>query len=149
MGDDRMVSIGRVLMNNGAEIERLRRWQTEAITVINEWHAVFNLLFTKGPGGPFAADLGLSKSAIAAREIIRLRSENSELRTQIDELSARERYVDDLGVDWCVLHNGVRNEDSDRCDAFDWSDEDDMIDENGEYLPCDLRPLVYREVVRG
>lgn len=52
-------------------------------------------------------------------------------------------YISDLGVSWCILHNGVCNEDSDQCDAFDWLDTEEMMDEDGEYLPCDLRPLAY------
>ena len=68
---------------------------------------------------------------------------------KIERLRAADQYVEDLGVDWCVLHHGVRNEDSDRCDASDWGDGDDMLDEDGEYLPCDFRPLAYREARRG
>ena len=73
----------------------------------------------------------------------------SELEAEVERLRAADQYVDGLGVDWCVLHHGVRNEDSDRCDAFDWADGDDMLDEDGEYLPCDLRPLAYREARHG
>ena len=72
-----------------------------------------------------------------------------ELEAEVQRLRAADQYVEDLGVDWCVLHHGVRNEDSDRCDVFDWDDSDDMLDEDGEYLPCDLRPLAYREARRG
>lgn len=73
----------------------------------------------------------------------------SELEAENERLRAADQYVEELGVDWCVLHHGVRNEDWDRCDAFDWADGDDMLDEDGEYLPCDLRPLAYREARRG
>ncbi len=48
------------------------------------------------------------------------------------------------GVQWCSLHHGVRNEDSDTCDAADWLNED--VDEDGEPLPCVLHDLCYEVI---
>jgi hypothetical protein len=57
------------------EIERLRRWKNEASAVIAEWEAVFDALIDIS-----ATDLGASKPTLVAKEIIRLRAENSMLR---------------------------------------------------------------------
>jgi hypothetical protein len=54
-------------------------------------------------------------------------------------------YVGELGVEWCVRHHGVVNEDTERCDMFDPRDPDEPCDDDGEPLPCDTRPLVYIE----
>jgi hypothetical protein len=53
-------------------------------------------------------------------------------------------YVGGLGITWCVKHHGVINEDETHCDMLDrqYPDDDDLDDE-GEFLPCDTRELVY------
>ena len=68
------------------EIERLRRWQIQATTVIENWDAVFDALIDAKP-----TDLGVSKSVLVAKEIIRLRCDNGELRTRIEELEEARR----------------------------------------------------------
>lgn len=52
------------------------------------------------------------------------------------------------GVDYCTRHDGIRNEDAHRCDMtdnlhprFDPND----FDDDGELLPCMLRPMYYRK----
>jgi hypothetical protein len=54
------------------------------------------------------------------------------------------RYIGDLGIEWCVKHHGVINEDSVNgvCDMADPRD-GDQVDEEGELLPCVPRTLVY------
>ena len=57
-----------------------------------------------------------------------------------------DNYVGDLGISWCVRHCGVVNEDSDSCDMAPTGsryDDPDELDEDGEPLPCDTRPLAY------
>ena len=47
-----------------------------------------------------------------------------------------------VGVDYCVTHHGIRNEDMRRCDFVDgYETKDPPVDP--EDFPCDLRPLGY------
>jgi hypothetical protein len=32
------------------------------------------------------------------------------------------------GIEWCIVHQGVLNEDSDVCDAHDWDKDDEDIE---------------------
>lgn len=114
-----------------AEIERLR----------TEFSAVLGDAIAKD------AENERLRAAGDALQVL-LRGRTAEFLAEIERLRS-EQYIDGLGVDWCVLHHGVRNEDSNHCDAFNWDDGDHMLDEDGEYLPCDFRPLAYREAPRG
>jgi hypothetical protein len=56
-----------------------------------------------------------------------------------------DRYTQ-VGMDYCVVHHGTRNEDDPRVDDGDrltceWYD-DHEGDEDGNPIPCDLRPLL-------
>lgn len=56
------------------------------------------------------------------------------------------RYVGDLGIEWCVKHHGVINEDSVHgdCDMLDTKyPRPEDLDADGEFLPCVPRTLVY------
>lgn len=54
------------------------------------------------------------------------------------------------GVDYCMLHGGIRNEDEHRCDMA-WHDIDHSSEipeeelDDGEPRPCVLRSLYYQE----
>lgn len=78
---------GDLLFRAADEIAVLRRWKAEATRVIEDWQAVFDVLFDTDSLSP--ADLGRSKSVIVAREIVRLRCDNGELRTRVEDLEAR------------------------------------------------------------
>jgi hypothetical protein len=67
-----------------AELRRLRRWKSEAATVIGDWEAVFDSLIAPSVG---AADLGKSKSALTAKEIIRLCAENERLTDELQQVA--------------------------------------------------------------
>lgn len=56
--------------------------------------------------------------------------------------TATGEYVS-VGVDYCTVHHGIRNEDEDRCDFGEleaWESRYGTADEPDE---CDLKPLVY------
>ncbi len=54
------------------------------------------------------------------------------------------------GIEWCPKHQGVRNEDAERCDMFDafdcpgeWEDEDAHDEDTCEHCACDLHAVFY------
>lgn len=55
---------------------------------------------------------------------------------------AEPPYVGNLGVEWCVLHCGIINEDTDICD-FAYKDRYGREQSDGDELPCEGRPLFY------
>lgn len=72
------------------------------------------------------------------------RLNRDEAQLLVDEIK-RLRAVkvhDGLGVFYCPVHFGVANEDSDDCDFRARSDE---VDEEGEPLECDFKPVVWLE----
>ena len=67
-----------------AELRQLRRWKSEATTVIGDWEAVFDALIAPSVD---TADLGKSKSALTAKEIIRLCAENELLTDELQQVA--------------------------------------------------------------
>ena len=61
-------ALSRMLTGAAIELDQLRQWKSEAITVLNGWDDVFEALGMPGK-------LGESKSAAAKAEIDRLRGE--------------------------------------------------------------------------
>ena len=52
-----------------------------------------------------------------------------------ENVSARDASIVSVGVDYCLVHLGLRNEDDHGCDYARWDDEQEA--------PCQLRPLFY------
>lgn len=58
-------------------------------------------------------------------------------------LSRQREFFVDVGVDYCLTHNGIRDCDQDICD---FADRDPLP---GEQVDCVLRPLGYKETPPG
>lgn len=52
---------------------------------------------------------------------------------------------EEVGVDYCLVHDGIRNEDDHRCD---FAAHDDECDEDGEPRACRLVPM-YHDIPEG
>lgn len=63
-----------------AEVEQLRRWKAEAIEVLAGWDSVYSAL------DPADAPLGVQRSAVALREVIRLQRIDRERHAEVEQL---------------------------------------------------------------
>jgi hypothetical protein len=102
-----------------------------------------NQLWQSNVEGAIADTGNLPGDLTAWSAIRRLTAERDELRAELDRIL--DAIGDPVGVDYCTLHDGIRNEDDHWCD---FHDDDPEEGPDGEPRQCVLVPLVpmtYRE----
>jgi hypothetical protein len=102
-----------------------------------------NQLWQSNVEGAIADTGNLPGDLTAWSAIRRLTAERDELRAELDRIL--DAIGDPVGVDYCTLHDGIRNEDDHWCD---FHDDDPEEGPDGEPRQCVLVPLVPMTAVR-